>query len=364
VFAEPKLVEQWGRQLESDFAVHAKAAPGSSRGTRQGKKRSATRAASSPLFRVGIAWQGNPKYRKDRERSVPLAHFAALARVLGVQLISLQKGPGAEQLAGVADLFPVTELGSRLDETSGAFLDTAAVMKGLDLVVTSDTAIPHLAGALGVPVWVALPFIPDWRWLLEREDSPWYPTMRLFRQAERGNWTEVFERIARALQEKVAAHEPVKKGAEKGSASLKSGGQPCLPQARPVQVEIAPGELLDKITILEIKRERITDAGKLSNVQVELAALQAVRQEALAASPQLAALTAELKAANELLWQVEDDIRDCERRKDFGPRFVELARSVYRHNDRRAALKRQINELLGSRLIEEKAYAPYEESQA
>src|SRR5262249_38603289 len=199
------------------------------------------------------------------------------------------------QLAGVADLFPVTDLGSRLDETGGAFMDTAAVMKNLDLVVTSDTAAAHLAGALGVPVWVALPFIPDWRWLLDREDSPWYPSMRLFRQTERGNWAEVFERIARALQEKVAAHEPVKKGAEKGSASLKSGGQPPLPQARPVVVEIAPGELLDKITILEIKKERITDPGKLGNVQVELAALEGVRQEALAASPQLAALTAELK---------------------------------------------------------------------
>jgi Flp pilus assembly protein TadD len=307
--ADEQLLQHWGRQLKPVQA-----------------------------FKVGIAWQGSPTYRKDRDRSVPLAHFAALARVPGVQLISLQKGPGTEQLAGVADLFPVTDLGSRLDETAGAFMDTAAVMKNLDLVVTSDTAIPHLAGALGVPVWVPLPLVPDWRWLLEREDSPWYPTMRLFRQTERGNWTEVFERIARALHEK-----------------LRSRG------AHQVLVEIAPGELLDKITILEIKRERITDPGKLRHVQVELGALQGVRQETLAASPQLAALVGELKAANELFWQVEDDIRDCELRQDFGPRFIELARSVYRHNDRRAALKRQINELLGSRLIEEKSYAPSEE---
>jgi len=289
-------------------------------------------------FKVGIAWQGSPKYRNDHERSVPLAHFAALARVPGVQLISLQIGPGIEQLACLAGLFPVTDLGSHLDETAGPFMDTAAVMKNLDLVVTSDTVIPHLAGALAVPVWVALPLAPDWRWLLEREDSPWYPSMRLFRQAERGNWTEVFERIAGELHKMLGS---------------------CGP--RPVLVEIAPGELLDKITILEIKREHIADAAKLRHVEVELAALQAVRQDTLAPSEPLAALTAELKAANEQLWQVEDDIRDCERRKDFGPRFIELARSVYRHNDRRAALKRRINELLGSRLIEEKAYAPYEE---
>src|SRR5262249_28386889 len=147
--------------------------------------------------------------------------------------------------------FPVTDLGSRLDETAGPFMDTAAVMKNLDLVVTSDTAIPHLAGALAVPVWVALPFAPDWRWLLEREDSPWYPTMRLFRQTERGNWTRVFERMARELHKKLAVGEPVKKGAEEESGPLVLGGQPPVSQARPVLVEIPPGELLDKITILE-----------------------------------------------------------------------------------------------------------------
>ena len=109
--------------------------------------------------------------------------------------MSLQKGAGSEQLAEVRDLFPVMELGSRLQD----FLDTAAVMKILDLVITSDTAPAHLAGALGVPVWVALPFAADWRWLLDRSDSPWYPTMRLFRQKERGNWQGVFREIKEAL---------------------------------------------------------------------------------------------------------------------------------------------------------------------
>jgi ADP-heptose:LPS heptosyltransferase len=84
-------------------------------------------------------------------------------------------------------------------------MDTAAVMKCLDLVITSDTSIPHLAGALGVPVWMATPFAPDWRWLLSRDDSPWYPTMRLFRQSERGDWKGVFALIANELQERVAS---------------------------------------------------------------------------------------------------------------------------------------------------------------
>jgi hypothetical protein len=130
-------------------------------------------------------------------------------------------------------------------------------------------------------------------------------------------------------------------------------------QAKPILVEIAPGELIDKITILEIKSERITDAGKLKNVRVELQVLEAARDAAMAASTQLTGLTAQLKQVNEALWDIEDSIRDCERGQDFGSKFIELARSVYHSNDRRAALKREINELLGSKLIEEKSYAAY-----
>ena len=130
-------------------------------------------------------------------------------------------------------------------------------------------------------------------------------------------------------------------------------------QAKPILVEIAPGELIDKITILEIKSERIADAGKVKNVRVELDVLAAARDAALAASAELTDLTAQLKQVNEALWEIEDAIRDCERGQDFGPSFIELARSVYHSNDRRAALKRQINELLGSKLIEEKSYAAY-----
>lgn len=126
-----------------------------------------------------------------------------------------------------------------------------------------------------------------------------------------------------------------------------------------ITVEIAPGELIDKITILEIKLARIADAAKLANVRTELETLARARDAAIVMSPELAADAAALKRANETLWEVEDRIRDCERAKDFGPRFVELARSVYITNDERARLKRRINERLGSRLIEEKSYASY-----
>ena len=129
--------------------------------------------------------------------------------------------------------------------------------------------------------------------------------------------------------------------------------------AKPILMEIAPGELIDKITILQIKSERIADVDKLRNVRVELEVLETARDGAMAATRELGALTAQLKQVNEALWEIEDGIRDCERERDFGPKFVELARSVYHSNDRRAALKRQINELLGSKLIEEKSYAAY-----
>lgn len=126
-----------------------------------------------------------------------------------------------------------------------------------------------------------------------------------------------------------------------------------------VSVEISPGELIDKITILEIKLDRIDDAEKLVNVKHELEALAAARDGAIEPTPELERLSTELKQANARLWEIEDDIRECERGKDFGAAFVALARAVYVNNDKRSRLKRRINALLGSSLIEEKSYAAY-----
>ena len=126
-----------------------------------------------------------------------------------------------------------------------------------------------------------------------------------------------------------------------------------------IMVEISPGELVDKITILEIKLERIKDAAKTDNVRTEWQVLTNARDETIDGSPDLDRLTAELKQVNESLWVIEDDIRECERNKDYGPKFVDLARGVYVNNDQRSRIKRAINDLLGSRLIEEKSYAAY-----
>ncbi len=160
-------------------------------------RRWADRLAAKPGLKVGICWQGNPEYRGDAARSIALREFAPLAKVPGVRLISLQKGWGREQLAG-SDL-GIEELGPEFDETAGAFMDSAAVIANLDLVVCSDSAIAHLAGAMGRPAWIALAHVPDWRWGRSGESTLWYPSARLFRQTGPGDWAGVFAAIAGAL---------------------------------------------------------------------------------------------------------------------------------------------------------------------
>jgi len=151
-------------------------------------------------FRIGVVWQGNPNPEADMARSYPLGSLAPLAGVEGARLISLQTGFGEEQLRNASLGFRVETLRVDLDARGDAFIDTAAAMAGLDLVVTCDTSIAHLAGALGRPVWVALKKDAEWRWLRERGDSPWYPTMRLFRQPSIGDWGSVFAAMARRLR--------------------------------------------------------------------------------------------------------------------------------------------------------------------
>ena len=126
-----------------------------------------------------------------------------------------------------------------------------------------------------------------------------------------------------------------------------------------VKVDVSPGELIDKITILMIKSERIDDPGQLANVRFELDVLTSTKEGSITSSAKLKDLTAKLKEVNEVLWEIEDDIRNCEATRDFGDKFVELARSVYMRNDERAQLKRKINVLLGSEMLEEKSYKPY-----
>jgi tetratricopeptide (TPR) repeat protein len=151
-------------------------------------------------LRIGINWHGRPGNQGFSRRNMPLQSFVPLAEVPGVHLVSLQIGEGREQLSAAIDHgLRIVDLGEGFDTEHGPFMDTAAVMMNLDLIISSDTSISHLAGALGVPVWLALPLIADWRWLLERQDSPWYPTMRLFRQKVAGDWQVAIAEMAGEL---------------------------------------------------------------------------------------------------------------------------------------------------------------------
>ena len=305
IAAEPALREMWARRI------------------------------GSAGFKIGIAWQGNPDPEADRARSMPLLALAPLAEIAGVRLISLQKDVGEEQLSLLPPSMRVETLGADFDAGPDAFVDTAAAMASLDLVVTCDTSIAHLAGALAAPVWVALKSDAEWRWLTARANSPWYPTMRLFRQSRRGAWRDVFD--AMALEVAALA-------ARRAAPRLIS--TPC-----------SLGELFDKITILQIKAARIREEDKLANVRRELALLERMAREDGPAGSSIDLLADRLAAVNARLWAIEDAIRACEREGDFGPRFVALARSVYCENDVRAALKRAINTLASSALVEEKSYA-------
>lgn len=150
-------------------------------------------------IRIGIVWQGNPLGAIDRGRSAPLACFAPLARLPGVRLVSLQKHHGLDQLDRLPKGMAVETLGPDFDSGPDAFVDAAAVIMSLDLVISTDTAIAHLAGALDRSVWVALKAVPHWAWMTDRDDSPWYPSARLFRQTSDGDWRDVFERMAARL---------------------------------------------------------------------------------------------------------------------------------------------------------------------
>jgi tetratricopeptide (TPR) repeat protein len=146
-------------------------------------------------FKVGIVWAGRPLHTNDRNRSCKLKQFLPLSKIPGIQLIGLQKGEATAQTQNMPAETVLTNYGEEFED----FTDTAGLIENLDLVISVDTAVAHLAGAMGKPVWVLLPFVPDWRWMMNREDSPWYPSMRLFRQKTHGEWAPVFQRVEEEL---------------------------------------------------------------------------------------------------------------------------------------------------------------------
>ena len=147
-------------------------------------------------LKVGIVWAGSPTYKGDRARSCKLTDFLPILQTPGIAFYSLQKGDRSAELKELPTNIQIEDVGSKLKD----YGDTAAIISQLDLVISIDTSVAHLAGALGKPVWTLLSFNPDWRWMLEGEETPWYPTMRLFRQSQPGAWKEVFQRVNKELK--------------------------------------------------------------------------------------------------------------------------------------------------------------------
>lgn len=150
--------------------------------------------------KVGLNWSGNTKFARDSFRSIPLETLLPLGEIEGVQLISLQQVNGLEQVESLNSSWNLFQPGSEYESSTGSFTEAAALIANMDLVITSDTSVAHLAGSLGVPVWILVSKMPEWRWLLDRPDSPWYPTARLFRQEKLGEWRPVIENVKSELE--------------------------------------------------------------------------------------------------------------------------------------------------------------------
>lgn len=285
VFADPALIWEWKQRL-----------------------------ASIPGFRIGIVWRGNPQHKGDRNRSIPLRCFEVLARIPGVTLITLQKNFGLDELEHTDGQFKVLKFDGIAEDCDG-WQRTAAIMSNLDLLITADTSVAHLAAAMGLPVWVALQMSPDWRWLLKREDTPWYPTMRLFRQARPGDWDEVFSRIAAGLAERLAASSErlnlssneideresqalVKKAADLLSKDQHEEAQRLLEEA--VRLDQSSASAQQDLGVMYAKQGRLNDAIKCF-------------RRALAISPDSAGLHANLGLACYHTGQIEESVSHLRR---------------------------------------------------
>jgi len=193
------------------------------------RARWSTRLGAGTALQVGLVWAGDANHLRDRYRSIALPALAPLADVAGVRFYSLQKGAAASQMSDPPAGMAIDDLGPELED----FADTAAVLDQLDLVISVDTSVAHLAGALGKRVWMLIPTPADWRWLTDREDTPWYPTMRLFRQHRQGDWADVVQRVSHALRELSATHRPALPVSNVSSS-------PQVPWLRPVDAIAQP----------------------------------------------------------------------------------------------------------------------------
>lgn len=296
---------------------------------------------------IGIAWAGNPDSPAEKGRSAPLEVFAPLADLPNVALVVLQKGKGLQEVETVSFRDHLILLGDEFDEGGQAFLDSAAVMMSLDHIVTVDTSILHVAGALGRPTSLLLRREPDWRWLARESDTVWYPSVTLYRQKKSGEWDLPMGVLCDALRNKEHAVREVAPSSVTQEA-LVDPQRPLMP--------VSIGELADRRGILDLKAERAPQKAVKAEAKRQRAALDQAWQAIVDRNDAVMGLDAELRAINAELWEIEDQLRMAENEKVFDETFVALARSVYQLNDRRSEIKRRIDRLVGSSFTEIKSY--------
>jgi hypothetical protein len=224
---------------------------------------------------VGICWQGNSNYSTPflravvAAKSIAMKKFASLTSVEGVTFYSLQRETGTDQLKKLPSDFKLITFEEDFDKSRGRFMDTAAVIKNLDLVITVDTSIAHLSAAIGTPVWTILPNPPDWRWMLNRTDTPWYPNMRLFRQPEQGAWDPVMKQIVSELERTVAQKSMTTKNITFTHQRVKTMPEKIIPQSSkpmgPETFSIAT-QLKKELALLKTKFKQVSQ--ELSSLHV------------------------------------------------------------------------------------------------
>ena len=330
--AKEELVEQWKHKLSDD------------------KK-----------FKVGICWQGNKQYRSiylKKEvacKAMQLSTFAPLASVPNISLYSLQKINGTEQLDEVRDVMEVHTFGSDFDETNGRFMDTAAIIKNLDLIITIDTSICHLAAGLGTEVWVLLPFPADWRWMLECDDTPWYPNMRLFRQPKRGDWGCVLDKVVKALNKKMGIDSHNNTTAKKEKNKNKKESTPSLfdqytsgnsTKPAPAQKELPTqlGAVVDSMTQRSIAMQHSNNPHHIRSLITDHKTLQERYQPYMEQSEELKNLTQQLLVLNKCLWQLDKKLPE-DRPSVFDESFIALIQEVHKVHTLKTMVMQQINEL-------------------
>lgn len=282
----------------------------------------------SKRFKVGIVWKG--RLNSVFENKMPVSALKPLA-ALDIDLICLQPKKELQ-----TDLSQVDFKDNLTVCAINSFADTIAILNNLDLVITVDTVLVHLAGVAEVPTWLLLGKYSDWRWFND-DRSIWYDNVEILRNTERDDWDVAIANVVDRLQQEFAI-----KSRQSVSSTL-------------LTVPVSIGELFDKFTILKIKQEKITDVEKLVLIERELSFLEPmVKQYHI--DP---LIVDELRMVNLALWNIEDGIRIKEANQEFDDEFIELARDVYKTNDQRAALKNEISRLLGSDIIEVKDYTDY-----